>query len=97
MRKKATEKLSETKRITSTDDEENSDCTTPKKRKSHISVTEVLEGNIGRKASEQAEQQLNKQRELELRAVELCQQQQFQAMLLQQQQQFQQQQENLQH
>ena len=71
MRKKATEKLSETKRITSTDDEENSACATSKKRKSHISVTELLERNIERKASEQAEQQLNKQRELELRAEEL--------------------------
>ena len=59
-RKRATEKLSETKRRTSTDDKENSDCTTPKKRKRHISVTELLEGSIERKASEQAEQQLNK-------------------------------------
>ena len=92
MRKRATEKLSETKRRTSTDDEENS----PKKRKSHTSVTELLERSIERKASEQAEQQLNKKRELELRAEELRQQQQFQAMLLQQQQQFQQQQQHLQ-
>lgn len=98
MRKRATEKLSETKRRTSTEDEENSDgtCATPKKRKSHTSVTELLERSIERKASEQAEQQLNKKRELELRAEELRQQQQFQAMLLQQQQQFQQQQQHFQ-
>ena len=98
MRKRATEKLSETKRRTSTDDEENSDgtCATPKKRKSHTSVTELLERSIERKASEQAEQQLNQKRELELRAEELRQQQQFQAMLLQQQQQFQQQQQHFQ-
>ena len=89
MRKRATEKLSETKRRTSTDDEENADgtCATPKKRKSHTSVTELLERSIERKASEQAEQQVNKKRELELRAEELRQQQQFQTMLLQQQQQ----------
>ena len=96
MRKRATEKLSETKQRTSTDDEENSDGTTPKKRKSYTSVTELLERSIERKASERAEQQLNKKRELELRTEELRQQQQFQAMLLQQQQQFQQQQQHLQ-
>lgn len=98
MRKRATEKLSETKRRTSTEDEENSDgtCATPKKRKCHTSVTELLERSIERKASEQAEQQLNNKRELELRAEELRQQQQFQAMLLQQQQQFQQQQQHFQ-
>jgi hypothetical protein len=73
------------------DDEENYDGTTHKKRKSHTNATELLERSIERKASEQAEQQLNKKRELELR-----QQQQFQAMLLQQQQQFQQQQQHLQ-
>ena len=100
MRKRATEKLSETKRRTSTDDEENADgtCATPKKRKSHTSVTELLERSIERKASEQAEQQVNKKRELELRAEELRQQQQFQTMLLQQQQQqqhFQQQQQGM--
>jgi len=60
MRKRATEKLSETKHRTSTDDEENFDGTTPKKRKSHTSVTELLERSIERKASEQDEQQLNK-------------------------------------
>ena len=98
MRKRATEKLSETKRRASTDDEENADgtCATPKKRKSHTSVTELLERSIERKASEQAEQQVNKKRELELRAEELRQQQQFQTMLLQQQQQFQQQQQHFQ-
>lgn len=96
MRKRATEKLSETKRRNSTDDEENPGGTTPKKRKSHTSVTELLERSIERKACEQAEQQLNKKRELDLRAEELRQQQQFQAMLLQQQQQFQQQQQHFQ-
>ncbi|PFX17065.1 hypothetical protein AWC38_SpisGene18641 [Stylophora pistillata] len=60
MRKRATGKLSETKRRTSTDNEENSDGTTPKKRKSHTSVTELLEQSIERKASKQAEQQLNR-------------------------------------
>lgn len=96
MRKRATEKLSETKGRNSTDDEENPGGTTPKKRKSHTSVTELLERSIERKACEQAEQQLNKKRELDLRAEELRQQQQFQAMLLQQQQQFQQQQQHFQ-
>ena len=95
MRKRATEKLSETKRRNGTDDEDNSDGTTPKKRKSHTSVTELLEQSIERKATEHAEQQLNKKRELELRAEELRQQQQFQAILLQRQQQFQQQQQGI--
>ena len=66
MRKRAAEKLRETKRRNSTEDEENSDSTTPKKKTSHTSVTELLQRNIQRKASEQAEQQLNKKRELEL-------------------------------
>ena len=55
-----------------------------------------MERSIERKACEQAEQQLNKKRELDLRAEELHQRQQFQAMLLQQQQQFQQQQQHFQ-
>lgn len=93
MRKRATEKLSETKRRNSSDDQENSDGATPKKRKSHTSVTELLERSIERKATEHAEEQLSRKKELDLRAEELRQQQQFQAMLLQQQQQFQQQQQ----
>ena len=69
------------------------DGATPKKRKSHTSVTELLERSIERKANEHAEEQLSRKKELDLRAEELRQQQQFQAMLLQQQQQFQQQQQ----
>ena len=56
MRKRANKKLSETKRRNGTDDEDNSDGTTPKKRKSHTSVTELLERSIERKATEHAEQ-----------------------------------------
>ena len=93
MRKRAGEKLSETKRRNSSDDQENSDGATPTKRKSHTSVTELLERSIERKATEHAEEQLSRKKELDLRAEELRQQQQFQAMLLQQQQQFQQQQQ----
>ena len=92
MRKRATEKLSERKRRSSSDDQESSDGATPKKRKCHTSVTELLERTIEGKATEHVEQQISRQKELELRAEELRQQQQFQAMLLQQQQQFQQQQ-----
>lgn len=61
--KRAAQKLRETKRRNSTDDEENSDSMTPIKRASHTSVTELLQRSTERKASEQAEQQQHFQRQ----------------------------------
>ena len=90
MRKKATEKLSETKKRNL--DNGNEDEGIPKKRRA-ASVAEIMEKNMLRKMKECDDQMRVRERELDLRAEELRQQQQFQAMIPQQLQHQQQQQE----
>lgn len=94
MRKRATEKLSSTKKrkedVGSGDESEED---TPKKRKSQTNLVEVMNQSVLFKRADQQEQRQLRQRELDIRASELQQQQQFQNHLLQKQQQFQQQQQ----
>ena len=93
MRRRATEKLSDTKKRK---EDESDDETSPKKRrKSHVNLVDMLRESIDRKKVEQEKQQEMRKRELDQREAELQQQQLFQNMLLQQQQQFQQQQQSM--
>lgn len=92
MRKRATESLSVTKKRQSPhkDDDNHdadSDSVTPKKRKGRGSLIDMLELSIEKKATGSAGERELKQKELDLRAEELHQQQQFQSVLIQQQQQ----------
>ena len=95
MRRRATEKLSVTsKRRKNSDDSEEEQEVSPNKRKrSQTSLVDVMRESVAMKKEEQEEQRALRKRELDIKAAEIEQQQQFQGMLLQQQQQgFQQQQ-----
>ena len=89
MRRKATKNLSATKKRTEGEKETKyeSDEETPKKRRSHTNLVEVMKQSVVIKRTDQQEQRQLRQRELDIRAAEVQQQQQFQNMLLQQQQQ----------
>lgn len=96
MRKKATERLSVTKRRRKDDatvSDEPEEEVSPKRRRSQTSMVDMMKESMTMKQKYQEEQGQIRSRELDLRATELQQQQQFQSMLIQQQQQFQQQQQ----
>ena len=104
MRKRATEKLYETKKraaakssenISDDDDDmiSNTSKSTKRRRSSQSSITDLLEKGILRKKEEHEEQVAIRGKEMDLKAEEIRQQQQFQAMVLQQMQQQQQQQQ----
>ena len=89
MRKKATERLSATKKRKGDDAQDDSDKPGPSRRKVPKSLVEIMEQSISTRREE-------RMREAEMRAKELKQQETFHSLLLQQQQQFQQQQVQLQ-
>lgn len=94
MRKRVTEKLSATnRRNRDVDADDESEDNSTKKRQSHTNLVEMMQQSIAMKKAEQQEHLKIRQRELDLRASELQQQQQFQNDVLQQQQQFQQEQQ----
>lgn len=85
MRKTATEKLSATnRRNRDADDGDEPGEESPKKKQSHTNLLEVMQQSIAMKKAEQQEHWKIRQRELDLRASELQQQQQFQKVVLQQ-------------
>ena len=84
MRKTATEKLSATnRRNRDTDDGDEPQEESPKKKQSHTNLLEVMQQSIAMKKAEQQEHWKIRQREFDLRASELQQQQQFQKVVLQ--------------
>ena len=98
MRKRATERLSLTKKRNKADtagSDESEEEVSPKRRKSQTSMVDMIKESVAMKQKYQDDQSQIRSRELELRAAELQQQQQFQSMLIQQQQQFQQQQQQM--
>ena len=98
MRKKATERLSVTKKRNQTDtagSDDSEEEVSAKKRKSQTSMVDMMQESVAMKQRYQEDQKQIRSRELELRSAELQQQQQFQNMLIQQQQQFQQQQQQM--
>ena len=85
MRKTATEKLSATnRRNRDADDGDEPEEESPKKKQSHTNLLEMMQQSIAMKKAEQQEHWKIRQRELDLRASELQQQQQFQKVVLQQ-------------
>ena len=96
MRRKGTEKLSETKkRKASLEDTDADDKISPGKRKKITSMVDVVQQTIELKKWQQEHDVEIKKRELDLRAAEMQQQQMFQQSLLQQQHELQQQQQAL--